>query len=423
MEQALELLVNWCNKNSAKNMNIEVLRIESRTPVILINIKGSLNKNVLYYGHLDKQPEMTGWDSNLGPYKPVLKNGKLYGRAAADDGYALFSALASVLALQQQDLAHPTIQILIEASEESGSIDLPYYIDKYADKFYSPDLVICLDSGCGNYNNLWLTSSLRGLVTVDVEVKVLKEGLHSGIAGGIVPSALQIFNKQLEKICCDKSNITNLESCNVTIPSIRQAQILHTASILEQQFHGDFPLEDGVKLLSDNVAQLLTNQTWRGSVTVIGIDGIPQLKNAGNVHNPNLTARLSVRIPATSNPEKVAKEITQKLTENIPFNAIVKCNTITTTAGWHCPIESNKLQQTLTESAELFFNEECAYMGEGGSIPFINLLEKKFPKAEFVITGVLGPHSNAHGPNEFLDIEYSKKITAAMSYLIYNYSQ
>jgi len=160
MEQALHLALDWSKSNMPEKAQIQIKRSTGRTPLLLIDIPGERNGNVLMYGHLDKQPEMEGWDDDLGPWKPVLKDNKLYGRGGADDGYALFASLTVVNALMEQNVALPRILILIEFSEESGSPDLPHYMDLCADLIGSPDLIICLDSGTGDYQRLWTTTSL-----------------------------------------------------------------------------------------------------------------------------------------------------------------------------------------------------------------------------------------------------------------------
>ena len=164
MDQAVALMETWAKAQPIAGMTVEVVRLEGRTPLIYIDIPASGPETgedvVLLYGHLDKQPEMTGWDDDLGPWKPVLKGDRLYGRGGADDGYAIFGSLTAVMALQAQQLPHARCVVLIEACEESGSYDLPAYVDHLAARIGKPSLVVCLDSGCGNYEQLWCTCLL-----------------------------------------------------------------------------------------------------------------------------------------------------------------------------------------------------------------------------------------------------------------------
>ena len=422
IEDAVNVVVKWCKKNAAIGMKTEILRAKGRTPCILIDIPGKLAKQVLYYGHLDKQPAATGWLPGLGAYKPVLQNNKLYGRGAADDGYAVFTAIASVIALQQQRLPHPNIQILIECSEESGSIDLPYYIDKYISKIINPDLVICLDSGCGNYEQLWLTTSLRGMITGVLEVAVLTEGMHSGMAAGIVPSAMQIMQQQLANVTIPGSTTLAIPALNAVIPKIRQQQIITTANILKDSVYSDFSFVKDVQPLHSSHAELLSKQTWQNAYEIIGIDGLPGIEEAGNVHPAAIAAKISIRTPPTCNTTKALPELIKSLTTKPPFNSKVSFTPLENSDGWHANYATDKLTAIINESSNKFFQQDCAYMGEGGSIPLINFLQNKFPETDFLITGILGPHANAHGPNEFLHLGAVKKLSSCLSYILTNYN-
>src|SRR3569832_1690481 len=202
MDQAVSLMETWARKKleAFPGAVLEVVRLPGRTPLIFMDIPGQGSDTVLLYGHLDKQPEMTGWAEGLGPWEPVLKGDRLYGRGGADDGYAIFGSLAAVLALQHPRAGHARCVVLIEACEESGSADLPAYVDHLADRIGKPSLVVCLDSGCGNYEQLWCTTSLRGLAGGNFTVKVLSEGVHSGDASGIVPSRFRLLRQLLSRI-------------------------------------------------------------------------------------------------------------------------------------------------------------------------------------------------------------------------------
>ncbi|HVM83345.1 MAG TPA: M20/M25/M40 family metallo-hydrolase, partial [Candidatus Binatia bacterium] len=204
MEKAVDLLTGWARQKIAgfAGATLEVLRLPERTPLIVIDIPatGKNTETVLLYGHLDKQPEMVGWADGMGPWIPVRQGDKLYGRGGADDGYAIFAALASIGALRDQGIPHARAVVLIEASEESGSPDLPHYIDHLAPRLGTPSLVVCLDSGCANYDQLWVTTSLRGLWNGTITIRVLEEGVHSGSASGIVPSSFRIFRQLLSRL-------------------------------------------------------------------------------------------------------------------------------------------------------------------------------------------------------------------------------
>jgi acetylornithine deacetylase/succinyl-diaminopimelate desuccinylase-like protein len=200
IDDAVELAEKWSRDQPIPGLKIEVVRIEGRTPVLLFELAGDAPGTILMYGHLDKQPEMTGWRDGYGPWTPVLHEGKLYGRGGADDGYAIFASLLALQALKEQGIPHARIVGLIETCEESGSYDLPHYLDAMKSRVGDVDLVIGLDSGCGNYEQLWVTTSLRGMAAGTLTVEVLNEGVHSGDASGIVPSSFRIVRLLLDRL-------------------------------------------------------------------------------------------------------------------------------------------------------------------------------------------------------------------------------
>ena len=203
MDRAVTLLAEWARANLPEGATLEVVRLAGRTPVIFIDVpaRGGSNKGtVLLYGHLDKQPEMSGWRDGLGPWTPVLEGDKLYGRGGADDGYALFASLTALNAARRDGLPHARCVVLIEACEESGSYDLPFYIDHLASRIGELSLVVCLDSGCANYEQLWSTTSLRGLVLGTLEVSLLREGVHSGDGTGVVAASERVIRILLNRL-------------------------------------------------------------------------------------------------------------------------------------------------------------------------------------------------------------------------------
>lgn len=418
MDQAVQLLTDWCHKHALPNMTVKVLREQNRTPVIYIDIPGKKAGTILLYGHLDKQPEMTGWDSDLGPWKPVIKGDKLYGRGGADDGYSVFAAMSSLLALHEQNIAYPRCVILIEACEESGSIDLPYYIEQLQKELGELNLIVCLDSGAGNYDQLWCTTSLRGIISGELTIEVLTEGVHSGSIGGIAPHPFLILRQLLTRLEDEKSGKILSPELSVEIPAVRVQQAKQAAEILQDRVYKEFPFQVDVKPLNDNLSELILNRTWRSAFAITGADGLPSIANAGNVLLPKLKFKVSMRIPPTCEPRKAADVVKELLEKNPPFNARVEFNCHTFSVGWNAPESTEHLTRSLAQASQDYFGNPTAYMGEGGSIPFMGMLGKKFPKAQFVITGVLGPRSNAHGPNEFLHIPTAKKLSCCVAQVI-----
>ena len=420
MDQAVALFAAWARTrlNGLEGADVEVVRLEGRTPVILIELPGSSADTVLLYGHLDKQPEMTGWDEGLGPWTPVLRNGQLFGRGGADDGYAMFSALSALLALRQLGQAHGRTVILIEACEESGSGDLPFYVDHLASRIGTPSLVICLDSGCGNYDQLWLTTSLRGLMSITLNVRVLSEGVHSGDASGIVPSSFRILRRLLSRLEDEATGKILPDWLHVAIPAARQSQVAAAAEILGDQVFAKFPFLETMRPASENLRELILNRTWRPQLEIIGLDGAPPPGNAGNVLRPFTTAKLSLRLPPSLDADRVAPKVKALLESDPPYGAAIEARVNDSAGGWDAPDLQPWLRSAIETASNAAFGKPPAMMGEGGSIPFMRMLGEKFPAAQFVVTGVLGPRSNAHGPNEFLDIPTAKRVSETIGHIL-----
>ena len=423
MDAAPELLADWARKQPVKGMKVEVVRIEGRTPLIFIEIDGQGSDCVLLYGHLDKQPEMTGWADDLGPWTPVIKGDKLYGRGGADDGYAIFGSLTAIRALQEQGLPHARCVVLIEACEESGSYDLPAYVDHLADRIGKPSLVVCLDSGCANYDQLWCTTSLRGLAGGNLRVKVLTEGVHSGDASGIVPSSFRVLRHLLSRLEDEATGEILVQDLHVDIPEERVQQARRAVQVLGDDVFDKFPFLPGMRPMADDLTEMVLNRTWRPMLSITGVDGLPDLSSAGNVLRPYTAVKLSLRLPPTLNPRVASERLRQLLTEDPPYGAEVEFEVEKSSAGWNAPTLAPWLEHAIDHASQEFFGAPAMYMGEGGTIPFMGMLGEKFPGAQFMITGVLGPHSNAHGPNEFLHIPTGKRVTKVVARVLVEHFQ
>lgn len=418
MDKVLNLAANWTEKNKPVGSEMIIKKSPERTPLLLLDIPGTKEGNILMYGHLDKQPEMEGWNDDLGPWKPVIKDEKLYGRGGADDGYALFASIASINALKEQKIDHPRILVLIEFSEESGSPDLPHYIDLCSDIIGSPDLVICLDSGAGDYKRFWTTTSLRGLIGLKMKVSVLKEGVHSGGASGHVPSSFRIARSLLSRLEDEKTGEILLEELNTEIPNYRIEETKNLVSILGNEVVEEFPWANGMKPSTNDNVEGVLRRTWRPALSIVGSDGMPSTANAGNVLRPYTTLQLSMRIPPMVDPKKAVNAIEKILKSDIPYGASVELEFEEAAEGWNAPESKTWLLEAIEKASKKYFNQMPCTIGEGGTIPFMAMLGKQFPEAQFVITGVLGPQSNAHGPNEFLHIPFAKNLTCCISSII-----
>ncbi|HEY2033247.1 MAG TPA: M20 family metallopeptidase [Rhizomicrobium sp.] len=421
MDQAVSLMEKWAREKIAaiEGAKLEVIRLEGRTPLIFIDLPGNKNDDaVLLYGHLDKQPEMKGWFEGFGPWEPRRDGDKLYGRGSADDGYAIYASITALLALADQNIPRARCVILIEAGEESGSPDLPAYIDHLADRLGQPSLVVCLDSGCGNYDQLWLTTSLRGIAMGVLNVRVLTEGVHSGDASGIVPSSFRITRNLLSRVEDEATGAIKLQDLYVQVPPQRIEQAKQAAQILGKEVFNKLPFAGATRPISEDLTDLVLNRTWRPQLAITAIDGYPLPENGGNVLLPYSSTKLSFRLPPTTDADKATALIKTTLESNPPYGAEVEFDAEHGQSGWEAPALAPWLEKSIDAASHMAFGKPAAYMGEGGSIPFMGMLGEKFPKTQFVITGVLGPHSNAHGPNEFLHIPTAKKVTASIAQIV-----
>jgi acetylornithine deacetylase/succinyl-diaminopimelate desuccinylase-like protein len=420
MEKAVELFSAWAKEKitALPGASLEVERLPGRTPLIVIDVPGTRPGTVLMYGHLDKQPEMEGWDEGYGPWEPKLEGGKLYGRGGADDGYAMFASIAALLALKEQGIAHARCVILIEASEESGSPDLPHYVDHLAPRIGEPDLVVCLDSGCGNYDQLWLTTSLRGNLIGSLTVRVLTEGIHSGAASGVVPSSFRILRQLLSRMEDETTGRMRLPELFVEIPDERVKQAEATAGILGDEVWSGIPFAGKTTPMTKGNAEIILAKTWEPHLAITGMAGYPLPQDGGNVLLPFSTAKLSLRLPPTLSAAKAEAALKAALEQDPPYGAEVTFEDPRGDDGWNAPPLASWLEASLNKASDAAFGKPVAYQGEGGSIPFMAMLGEKFPRTQFVVTGVLGPHSNAHGPNEFLHIAFAKKLSAAIAQVL-----
>lgn len=418
MERAVTLARDWCLAHAPKDASIEIVRLEGRTPLLFVEVPGSGDDTVLLYGHLDKQPEFDGWRDGLGPWTPVIRDGRLYGRGGADDGYAVFSSLTAINALQQEGIPHPRCVLVIECCEESGSYDLPFYVEHLSARIGSPKLVICLDSECGDYERLWLTTSLRGMVIGTLSVRVLEEGVHSGAATGIVPSSFRVMRQLLARIEDATSGAILVDGFACDIPDDRSREAVATGVVLGASVFGKFPACDGLNPVDGRIEEQLLNFTWRPGLAVTGAGGLPDVSSAGNVMRPGTSLVLSLRTAPLADSEAAAAALKECLEAEPPYGAHVHFDLESHASGWNAPATAPWLEAALAEASLACFDNRHEFVGCGGSIPFIDYLGKRYPDTQFFVTGVLGPASNAHGPNEFLHLDMARRLTAAVALVL-----
>jgi len=429
LETVLRNAAKWVEDQKVEGLKLEIVRLEGRTPVMFFEVPATgttMTETVLMYGHLDKQPEFSGWRNDLGPWTPKYEDGLLYGRGGADDGYAVYASVAAVQALKAQGAAHPRIVGLIETCEESGSYDLLPYVDALRPRLGEVELVICLDSGAGNYDQLWLTTSLRGMASGTLKVEVLTEGIHSGDASGLVPSSFRIMRQVLDRLEDSKTGRLLPASFHCEVPADRLAQAKATAAILGEEVYKRFPWAHydcegatafALPTTTDPVEALL-NRTWKPTLSVTGAEGFPALKDAGNVLRPYTAFKLSLRLPPLVQADEAVQQLKELLEDNAPYKARVTFEGGGAATGWNAPTITPWFEQALHAASRAHFGASCGFIGQGGTIPLMNMLTKGFPTAQMMVCGVLGPKSNAHGPNEFLNVPYAKKLTAAVAEVI-----
>ena len=426
LETVLRNAASWVEAQKVEGLQLEVVRLPGRTPVLFFEVaatRADAQQTVLMYGHLDKQPEFTGWRNDLGPWTPKYEDGRLYGRGGADDGYAVYASIAAVQALKAQGKPHARIVGLIETCEESGSYDLLPYVDALRPRLGDVGLVICLDSGAGNYDQLWLTTSLRGLAGGTLKVQILTEGVHSGDASGLVPSSFRIMRQVLDRLEDSKTGRLLPQSFHCEIPAQRLEQAKATAAILGDEVYKRFPWAHAdcggstafaLPTTTDPV-QALVNRTWSPTLSVVGAEGFPAMQDAGNVLRPYTAFKLSLRLPPLVDAGQAVQELKQLLEDNAPYQAVVTFEGAGSASGWNAPATVPWFENALNAASLAHFGAPVGYIGQGGTIPLMNLLSQGFPQAQMMVCGVLGPRSNAHGPNEFLHVPYAKRLTAAVA--------
>jgi acetylornithine deacetylase/succinyl-diaminopimelate desuccinylase-like protein len=422
MEQAVLLMADWCRAQPIPQMRIELRRLPGITPLLLVDVPGELPGCALLYGHLDKQPEFTGWLPGLSPWEPSIREGKLYGRGGADDGYAVFSSLTAIAALKAQGTPLPRCLLLIEASEESGSCHLPAHLDALGASIGDPSLVICLDAECGNYEQLWTTTSLRGNLVGQLKVQVLTEGAHSGLASGIAPTAFRILQQLLARIEDPLTGDLRLDELRADIPQDRRAQMAAAALVLGSRILDKIPFVPGAQPVSADPLELLINNTWRAALAVTGADGLPPIREAGNVLLPEIALKLSLRLPPTVDPQRAALAVRTALERDPPYKTKITFEADGSSGGWNAPMFASWFERSMQRASQHVFGRDAVSAGGGGTIPFLRMLGERFPNTQFFVTGVLGPRSNAHGPNEFLHIKYATRLTECVSLVLADFA-
>ena len=416
LESAAQLLADWASERTLAGVDVTIHRLEGRTPTLVVTVDSTAGAGgtVVLYGHLDKQPPLGDWSSGLDPFVPVRRDDRLYARGVSDDGYAIFSALGAIEVMEKNAIPHARCVVLIEASEESGSPDLEAYLDYLAGHLGDVELLICLDSGALTYDRLWVTTSLRGLVNVVLTVRVLEQSQHSGSASGVVPSSFRILRQLLDRVEDANSGNVLVESMHVAIPDAELKSAQDLADEFGDVLAKELPTVGGLELMGQSAAERLIRRTWYPTLSIIGMSGIPSPDIAGNVLRAFTTAVLSFRLPPTANAVSAIEEVRRLLSADPPSNAQIEVAVNSESDGWAAPTFAPWLAAALDAASLTAFDRPVGYTGEGGSIPFLASLGRRYPGVQFVATGVGGPQANAHAIDEMLDLPMTVGVTNAV---------
>jgi acetylornithine deacetylase/succinyl-diaminopimelate desuccinylase-like protein len=418
LARAARLLTDWASAQAIDGLRVELVSPPGLTPVLLAEVPATdaelAAHTVVLYGHMDKQPEMLPWSPGLGPWDPVLDGDRLYGRGGADDGYSVFAALIAIAAVRAGGGRHGRCVILIEASEESSSVHLEQHLEQLLPRIGVADVVITLDSFCESYDRLWTTTSTRGVCGGVLEIVVCADDPHSGRASGVLPSAYRISRMLLDRIEDSATGRVLLDAAHVEVPGHRvdEAQV---AAAAFPRLSGSFRPVPGVRSMGADAHDELLNETWRPALEVIGVDGLPPVADAGNVFRSRLALKLSLRLPPTADTWAVGDELRAVLEADPPYGARVRLHDGARGSGWASPAFAPWLAEACQRASTQHWGRPVASCGVGGTIPFMGMLGERMPDAQFLLVGVLGPGSNAHGPDEFLHLPTVRRVTATVA--------
>ncbi len=411
LHRSLEEGKSWAQKHFPSG-TFEIIQLPGIPPVLFFDIPatgGHTGKPVLFYGHFDKQPETSGWDEGLGPWTPVVKNGRLYGRGAVDDGYCFYSTLTAVKALEVSGKSHPRICGLFETDEESGSTDLAQYINMLKDRVGSPAFICILDLFATDFSRVWITQSLRGIVGLIVKVSVLSAPSHSGVASGIVPSSFRIMRALLDRLEDSRTGEVLIKSMHSPIPGY----ILDMAKDISAEYdpRTGFKYHAGTQSAQPDAYTALIAGTWKPTLSVLGADGLPPTATASGLVRSSTSLKLSFRIPPGVNARAALDDTIRALTTDVPYNATVEISQASASEGFCAPEWPQWLRQSSEKITRNLFGTSVGSVLCGASIGTLPAFQAAFPGAPFINTGALGPDSGAHAANEWLDLAYVEKLT------------
>jgi len=363
---------------------------------------------VLLYAHHDVQPigDAKAWETE--PFVATERDGRLYGRGAADDKAGIMAHVAALRAYG--DDLPVGIVCFFEGEEEFGSDSLERLLSENRDDLAS-DVIVIADSGNWDVGVPALTTSLRGIVNFFIDVRVLDHAVHSGMFGGAVPDALTTLVRVLSTL--------HDSAGDVAVAGLVRSE----ASPLdypEDRFRAEAGLLDGVELIGTG---RIVDRTWaKPSLSVLGIDA-PPTNAAPNALVPSARAKISVRLAPGDDPQKAFDALEAHVMANVPFGAHVSVTL--EHDGAPCVIDATGPAFDAARAAfrEAWDGVDAVDIGVGGSIPFIATFQELFPEAAILVTGVEDPHARAHGPNESLHLGEFARVCLAEALLLRNVAE
>ena len=416
LDATIELFCKWLDEQGISGMSYETHRIDDLSPVLLVTIEGTGPGEVIFYSHLDKQPSKPElWSEGLHPLRAVRRDPWLFGRGSVDDGYGGYLCATSIRLLQEAGAPHPRCTLIIETCEESGSFDLPPYLEELTDQLGDPDMVVVMDSGGPDYDHVWMTEALRGLVSGTLSVKVSHEGIHSGNSGGSIPSSFRIQRILLDRVEDSDSGRVLVPEMHAEIPEEVREKAAALAGIVGNSIWEQFPTVDSLRQASETTEDMIVAMNWEPTLSIIGADGIPPVQVAGNVLRTNTDLKLSFRIPPGVDSEEAIARAKEILEKDPPYGAEVNFTPDSCADGFHAPPLKGSVSEAIQYASMQLTGLPPLATWTGGTIPFMAMMQGKYPDAMFLCTGTSGPGNNAHGPDEKLHIPSSKRLTVVLS--------
>jgi len=425
--KAIDVTKAWMETQGIKGLQSTVYHDPGRWPLLRVDIPAfnGGSRHILCYGHLDKMPHLdaAGWSEGLSATNPVIRGPKVYGRGTNDDGYNSFLVITALRYLEEHNLPHPKITILLETGEESSDEEITRYLHDLHDSIGDVDLICILDAESQDYETVWMCKSLRGVVAGVLSVKHLAVPCHSGMATGLVPSTFRIARELISRIENEKTGEILFPEAHVEIPQNRIDQCNAIAAHLGQGSVEIVTLLPGAKYLSEDFGQLLLNKAWKPGLAVTGQRGLPIVEEGSNVIRPETALKLSLRIPPGVDAEKCQAAMKKILEADPPYGATVEFKPLGAGCGWYGKDFDPLLDAAIKKATKAAFGAEPLYYGEGGSIPLCNTFQELWGKAQIIVTGCAGPDAKPHGYDESLDLPYTGKFTAVVASIFCDFAK